>query len=60
MNERPLKTEQVSIRLSEELRKNINEEAALQKRKPANLMTIILEEYFENKERIKKIETKRQ
>jgi len=48
-----------SVRISEELHQKLKEEAALQKRKTANLANLILEEFFENQDRLKKIAEKK-
>lgn len=59
MNERPKKGEQIGIRVTSELRQKIREEADALKRSESNFITIILEEYFENKDRLKKIAEKK-
>lgn len=53
------KSKQFSIRITNDLYQKIEQEAAEQKRKPASLATIILEDYFETKERFKKIAEKK-
>ncbi|GHV18355.1 hypothetical protein FACS18949_13400 [Clostridia bacterium] len=49
------KSTQVTVRLTEELHEQIEAEAKEQKRKKADMIRIIVEEYFENKGRLKKI-----
>jgi predicted HicB family RNase H-like nuclease len=51
----PKKIKNFSIRITEDLHQKLQQEAASQKRKTANLATLILEEYFESQDRIKKI-----
>jgi|GEM_PF-3991414 len=45
----------LSIRIDEELKQKIHDEAILQRRNETNLVTVILEDYFENIDRTKKI-----
>jgi len=55
----PKKNVLFSVRISDELHQKLKEEAALQKRKTANLANLILEEFFENQDRLKKIAEKK-
>lgn len=55
----PKKAVQICVRITEELNEKIRQEAAIQKRKPANMINVILEDYFESKDRIKKIAERR-
>lgn len=58
MDEKEIKSK-VSIRIPKDLREKILEEAKNQKRNETNMITVILEEYFENIDRIKKISAKK-
>ena len=51
----PKKIEQIGVRVTSELRQKIREEAERQKRKEAQMVTVILEEYFDSIDRVKKI-----
>ena len=55
----PKKTVLFSVRISDDLHQKLKEEAALQKRKTANLANLILEEFFESRDRLKKIAEKK-
>lgn len=57
--DKPKKNEKVGIRITEELRIKIQEEAMSQNRTESNMITTILEEYFDSKERFKKIAEKK-
>ncbi|GHV20666.1 hypothetical protein FACS189425_11260 [Clostridia bacterium] len=55
MSDEAKKDIQFSIRVTSDLHDRVLEEAEDQKRTRNNMVRVILEEYFENKDRVKKI-----